>query len=506
MLVGSRALDPASGRCEIVALRGGGRTLSYRQLRELAARIGDASAAFPVRATDRARDVALLADWTPDTVAALLGLAMAGWSVGVLDPRWSADELGGALEQYSPAVTLAMPELASGLVGAGWEATGSVAGVGTGWAVLRAPGVTASVAGAGGQPAPDAPFYVGFTSGSSGVPKAFARSHRSWWLSFLGLDDCVPSRGGPMLVPGPLSGSHFLFGALYGLHVGATVDLCAHAHDLALRERLLAVPRPEAIFVVPTMLARLAADLPEATAGGPHTIFCAGARLAPELRAQVGRCLPQAQIVEYYGASELSFVAIQTPDDGTPLGSVGRAFPGVEVSIRDDGGRPLPAGVDGRIFARSELVFAGYRGSPPASAAQTCGEGWWTVGDRGHLDADGAVYVAGRGSALIISGGANVQPEEVEAVVAGVVGVADCAVVGVPDAVWGEAVVAVVVPSAGADLTRAHLRREVARRLGRAKRPRRYVAMAAPLPTGRTGKVDRDRVRAAVLANEGQDL
>ncbi len=505
MLVGTRALDATCSADGAIALRDGTVALTYGELRHVVERIGRAGETFPVHAPAGARDIALLADWTPDLVAALLGLATSGWSVGVLDPRWTADELVGALAQFAPSTVLATAEHAGRLVASGWEPAGSAVGATSAWTVLAAPGATPAAA-ARTAPGPDDQFYVGFTSGSSGAPKAFARTHRSWWLSFTGLEACVPPNDGTVLVPGPLSGSHFLFGALYGLHAGATVDLCPHDTDGALVERLLAVPRPAAIFAVPTMLARWAAVIREGSPGGPRTIFCAGARLAQDLRNRIGRCLPHTQIVEYYGASELSFVAIQTPDDGTPAGSVGRAFPGVEVAIRDDDNIAVPAGVSGRIFARSPLVFAGYRGAAPVAGAETSGDGWWTVGDHGHLDDDGALFVDGRGSALIITGGTNVQPEEVEAVVEAIPGVAACAVVGVPDRAWGEAVVAVIVPSVGADLTRSMLRGEVARRLGPAKRPRRYVAFESPLPTVRTGKVDRARVRAAVLAREGREL
>ena len=177
---------------------------------------------------------------------------------------------------------------------------------------------------------------------------------------------------------------------------------------------------------------------------------------------------------------------------------------GVEVTIRGDGDEVLAPGQAGVIFARSPLVFMGYRGQAPQSGARVLDDGWMTVGDRGALDEAGFLSVAGRGSSLIITGGANVQSEEVEEVVAAFAGVAACVVVGLPDPTWGEVVCAALVTDPDAELRRADLRRHVAGQLTRYKRPRRYVTLEGPLPLGRTGKVDRRRVRELVL--DGRDV
>ena len=457
------------------------------------------SASWSLHSDARAPFAALLGDWTPDFVAAFLGLASSGWAVGVLDPTWSADEVAGALAQLDPCVIL-FAETKQDLVPTeGWypESDGL-----PGWAVL--------VRDERGVPAPpptaDSPFYVGFTSGSSGRPKAFVRSHRSWWESFERFSEICPlDPAGTVLVPGPLSSSHFLFGALHALHVGATVELVTSGEYSPgyLARQLATSPAPTGVYVVPTMLAQQA-GMPGA--GSPEFIFCAGARLDASVRQQAARRFPQSGLVEYYGASELSFVAIQVDGDGTPPGSVGRVFPGVEVSIRDDEDVPVDAGEPGVIWARSDLVFAGYRGHAPAGGARSLPGGWLTVGDRGALDADGYLSVAGRGSALIITGGANVQPEEVEAVVAGAEGVGECAVVGIPDERWGQLVCAVITPTTTDTLDRAALRRHVAQQLARYKRPRRYLLIEGPLPVGRSGKVDRAAVLDLVQSGSGQAI
>ncbi len=243
-----------------------------------------------------------------------------------------------------------------------------------------------------------------------------------------------------------------------------------------------------------------AADGASTPGQDPGYIFCAGARLDTAVVAATRERFPASQLVEYYGASELSFVAIRRHGDASPPGSVGGAFPGVEIRILDENHQPVAQGETGEIVVRSDLVFSGYRGTPPIGAARSLAGGWWGVGDRGSLDGDGYLFVEGRGSNLIITGGVNVQPEEVEEVVATADGVAACVVLGLPDERWGEQVCAVLVPEPGAKLTRADIRRQVAAALSRPKRPRRYLLVDGPLPVGRSGKIDRDAVRRLIAS------
>ncbi len=500
MLVGARALAPDPARAGRVALRGSGGAISYAELRDQAGRVAQHSATWSAHDDERSPFVAILSDWTPQFVACFLGLASAGWAVGVLDPAWSADELAGAFAQLNPTAVVVGDECrpAAGALNTGqWRVAGHID---PGWTVMAhgdpqarrtAPNAT-----------PEAAFYVGFTSGSSGRPKAFMRSHRSWWESFERFDDLCPlDPGGTVLVPGPLSSSHFLFGTLHALHAGATAEFVTSAGYPAERmaDRVAGTQRLAALYVVPTMLAQLANGAPALLTDGPEYIFCAGARLDRAVREHARERFPTSRLVEYYGASELSFVAIDRDGDGTPPGSVGRVFPGVEVSIRDDRDEVVAPGETGVIFARSPLVFMGYRGQAPESGARALDGGWVSVGDRGSLDDAGFLSVAGRGSSLIITGGANVQPEEVEEVLTTCAGVAACVVVGLPDPTWGEVVCAALIPEPQTELRRADLRRHVAGSLTRYKRPRRYVALEGPLPIGRTGKVDRRRVRELVL-------
>ena len=485
MLVTTRALTRDDARAGRIALRGGADALTYGDLWHHADAVRLASAAWP-GGGGGTPFAALVSDDSPHAVATFLGLNAAGWAVGVLDRAWSPDEVRGALAQLAPAAFVSPVGPPPG-DGAAWSDAGHL---GAGWRAWTRGGTP----GTAPAPSPDDTFYVGFTSGTSGRPKAFARSHRSWWESFARFTEAAPPPAGTVIVPGPLSSSHFLFGALHGLHEGATVHLGALASAMAPG----ADEPPGAAYVVPTMLAALCERTASPGERVPAVFYCAGARLEAAVRGRVRERFPAATVVEYYGASELSFVTLRRDGDATPAGSVGSPFPGVELSVRDGAGNPVPPGTTGTIHVRSPLVFQGYRGVPPEGAAAPAVDGWLTVGDRGRVDEAGHVWVDGRGSALIITGGTNVQPEEVEEVVAAAPGVAACVVVGIPDPARGEVVCACVVPAPGALPDRKALRAHVAARLAPAKRPRRWVHWTRPVPLTRSGKVDRAAVAAAL--------
>lgn len=474
------------------AIRDGARTLTRADLAAIFDAIGDRTP--ELRALGRGNVcIGMVGHPSAAALAAVGGLMMSGWAVGILDPDWRVDELTGALAQLDADLVVGGGDLA------GWDLVATLAGLPVRRRARPPLGSSA--------PVPPDVFYVGFTSGSSGRPKAFMRTHRSWVASFAGLDRVAGELRGEVIVPGPLAGSHFLFGALHGLNGGATVRLVPPGGAMAAVAERLGEGGEEVagLYVVPSMLndlARMVAGRPVRCTG---TIFCAGARLDSAVRDAVAHALPDARVVEYYGASELSFVAIRVDGDGTPEGSVGRAFPAVELATFDDAGRPSATGVEGQIAVRSALVFSGYRGVEPATGARDLGDGWLTVGDRGTLDADGYLRVSGRGSALIITGGANVQPEEVEGVLTDIAGIADCAVVGMDDSRWGQVPVAVITLSVEDAPSRAEVRREVVRRLSGHKRPRHYL-IAPRLPRLAGGKVDRDAVCALVLAGELREL
>jgi acyl-CoA synthetase (AMP-forming)/AMP-acid ligase II len=178
----------------------------------------------------------------------------------------------------------------------------------------------------------------------------------------------------------------------------------------------------------------------------------------------------------------------------------------VEIEIRDPGtGEAVPVGQSGEIWVRSEQVMAGYWRKPEATAAAITPDGWYRSGDGGHMDADGYVYVTDRIKDMIISGGENIYPSEVESVLAAHPAVQDVAVVGVPDPKWGETVLAVVVPRAGQGIDAAALPAALEawcrERIAGYKRPRAYrVIDEAQMPRTATGKIQHRVLRERVLA------
>ena len=175
-------------------------------------------------------------------------------------------------------------------------------------------------------------------------------------------------------------------------------------------------------------------------------------------------------------------------------GSVGPALPGVSVRVTDDGGRPCAAGETGHIQVRGDNIFSGYWRMPEKTAEEFTDDGYFRTGDIGRLDRDGYLFISGRARDLIISGGLNVYPKEVEDVLDALPGVAESAVIGLPHADFGEAVTAVVVAEKGAQLDEARIIAAVREKLAGFKVPKR-VFIATDLPRNAMGKVQKNLLR-----------
>jgi len=376
------------------------------------------------------------------------------------------------------------------------------------------PGVAALVDGD-----PDSVFLYGFTSGTTALPKAFTRTRRSWQRSFeVGVDYFGLDRHDRTLAPGPLSSSLTLYTLAESLHAGATF-VTLPEFDLAAALACVADRGITRLVVVPTVLRMLTE---RGLAGGVNglsltSIITAGARLDPETRSAARRFAPNATIHEYYGAAELSFVAASTlrpgevtstdPTNTDPTNTdptaVGRAFPGVSLAIRDEAGQDLPAGEPGLIFVRSSLVSNGYAWGDDGEAFRRDGD-WCTVGDLGFLDGDDALHFLNRRADMIVTAGQNVYPQEVEAALRSLPGVASVIAVGVPDAWRGSRVVVAVLgdpASSGADA--GLFRRTAAAALSEAKRPRAYYRLTA-LPLAPTGKISRRLLAAWITEGDAR--
>jgi acyl-CoA synthetase (AMP-forming)/AMP-acid ligase II len=268
-------------------------------------------------------------------------------------------------------------------------------------------------------------------------------------------------------------------------------------------------------MLVPTMLARIVAEVHGDEAGTPtlRSLAYGGARMPRPVLERALRIFPETGFVNAYGLTETaSSVAVLGPEDHRQaltsddpaiqdrLGSVGRALPGIEFQIRADDGNPAGPGETGLVFVRGEQISGEYNGQSALDARALDAGGWFATRDRGRLDAEGYLFIEGRSDDTIIRGGENIAPAELEDVLIEHAQVHDVAVVGVDDPQWGQAIVAVVVPAAGADPDPEELREHVRKSLRGSRTPDRVV-FRDELPTNATGKVLRreivDELRAA---------
>ncbi len=353
---------------------------------------------------------------------------------------------------------------------------------------------------------PGAPMI--YTSGTSGRPKGVKRRraatvaeqlarYREAGLAF-GLDGA-----GPHLVTGPLYHAAPLLFAIYDLLRGATVHVMARFDAARTLERL-ASTRAAHVHLVPTMIVRML-RLPKAEreafdASALTLVLHGAAPIAPEVtRAAIAWWGPK--LVEYWGATEGGiYTRVESADWLERPGTVGRPIGRFEVFAADEAGRRLASGEVGTLFVRHPgdvRPFVYHHDDAKTEAAYLPG-GAFTAGDLGHVDAEGFVYLSERRSNLVLSGGVNIYPAEVERVLGAHEAVADVAAFGVPDAEWGEALHAAVELAPGhvaSPELEAELRAFVRARLAPYKVPRR-VHFEARLPRLPTGKLYVQRLRA----------
>jgi acyl-CoA synthetase (AMP-forming)/AMP-acid ligase II len=348
--------------------------------------------------------------------------------------------------------------------------------------------------------APDAPkpakpgHITILTSGTTGTPKAAPRAPTA--LGLAGLTASTLNRiglraGEPMVICPPLFHGLGLLNSMLALFLGSPLVL-ARRYDAAAV--LASVDRNAAgsIVAVPLMLQRLLDLGPQAIAqhelGSLRAVISGASALGPALAerfiAQFGPIL-----CDVYGSSEIGIATIATSADllAAP-GTVGRPCLGSSVRILDLDDRPVVTGETGRIFAGGGLVFGGYSDG----SSKTVVDGRMCTGDLGHLDESGRLFVDGREDDMIVSGGENVYPVEVEDCLMGHPAVVEAVVVGVPDEEFGQRLVAYVVPAG--EVTEDELIEHVGANLARYKAPRRIV-LVEDLPRNATGKILRSRLK-----------
>jgi malonyl-CoA/methylmalonyl-CoA synthetase len=481
----------------------------------LAAEVEDFAHALVAWGLQPGERIALFLENSPAFVVAYLGAQLAGGIVGLVNPQYRRVELQHILTDAGVRLCvtsaagadavqpLPLPQLTTLVIADDLSAP-----------ALNSPPERIAFAAFVAQsraasrrllalPTPDAPAVLGYTSGTTGRAKGALLSHRNLIANITALTAAWRwTDQDRLLLVLPLFHAHGLMVGLHGTLFSGASAVLRRAFDAAdVLAMLSRDPSITLFFGVPTMYARLLAEA-ERQGAPSHRLrlFVSGsAPLSAHLFADFERVFGQ-RILERYGMTE-TIMNLTNPYEGERRpGTVGGPFPGQEARVVDVRARqPLPSGEIGEIEVRGPHVFAGYWNRPDATAEAFSADGWFKTGDLGWRSADGYYTITGRARELIISGGYNVYPREVEDVLAAHPAIAEAAVVGLPDPDLGEQVVAVVVPRDGLTPSADDIIAFCREQLASYKKPRR-VAFVEALPRNALGKVQKhlltERLRA----------
>lgn len=361
-------------------------------------------------------------------------------------------------------------------------------------------------------PALPQPQNMIYTSGTTGQPKGVKRhaptpeqtvSMEANRALIYGLKPGVRA-----LLPGPLY--HSAPNA-FGLRAGRLGDALVLMPRFDAEEflRVIDEQKIDNVFMVPTMFTRLL-KLPEQVRKSydvsslRHVIHAAAPCPAEVKRAMIEWFGPV--IYEFYGSTESGAVTFANSEDALRKpGTVGKISPGAELRFLGDGGRILPRGEIGEIYSRLSAYPDFTYHNRPEKRAEIDRDGFITSGDVGYIDADGYVFICDRKRDMVISGGVNIYPAEIEAVLHGISGLHDCAVFGIPDDEFGEALMAVIEPQPGAVLDVAAIREQLGASLAGYKVPK-HIEIRAGLPREDSGKIFKRRLRDPYWERAGRKI
>jgi malonyl-CoA/methylmalonyl-CoA synthetase len=471
-----------------------GQSLTYAELYARAGRAARALIDCGVEPGDR---VAAQIDKSPDCVALALACFKAGAALLPLNPAYTLAELEYFLDDAAPALTLCRPEslesvraLAARLGLAAVESLGTRCDGSFAEKIAAAADELPTVA-----RAPDDLAAILYTSGTTGRSKGAMLTHDNLASNAMALTELWRFTDQDVLIHAlPVFHTH-------GLFVAVNVALCAGA-TMIFQPRfdadavVAALPRATTLMGVPTFYTRLV-DHPGLTreATAHMRLFVSGS--APLLAETHARWRDKTghAVLERYGMTETNMIASNPYDGERRPGAVGFALPGVGVRVADpETGAALPQGEVGVVEVKGANVFKGYWRMPEKTASEFRADGFFITGDLGMIDADGYLAIVGRAKDLIISGGFNVYPKEIESEIDAIAGVVESAVIGVPHRDFGEGVTAVVVARPEAQLDEPAILAALVDRLAKYKQPKR-VLFAADLPRNAMGKVQKAALR-----------
>jgi fatty-acyl-CoA synthase len=500
-----------------LAARDSRRALTYAAWHERASRLANALLGLGLAPGDR---VALLAYNTLEWLEIYAALARAGLVAVPVNFRLARPEVAYIVQHSGAAACIVQEEL-RGVIDAIRDELGAADGrcvhfgapTPAGWLGYEALIDAAQPEPPAHEVQPDDLFALMYTSGTTGRPKGAMRSHHGNALIALATAlEFGLTRDDTALLVMPLCHANSLYFALTFTLLGATIVVHDRkSFDAAALLAQLAAERVTFTSLVPTHYVMMLA-VPEAQRAGLDLsrvgkLLVSSAPARRETKLAIMQLFPNGRLFELYGSTEAGWVTVLRPDEQLDhLGSVGREWAGSgAIRLLDDDGREVADGEVGELYSRTAYVFDGYWHDERKTAEAMRGA-WCSVGDMARRDAQGYIHLVDRKSNMIISGGENIYPSEVEAVLAAHPAVQDVAVVGLPDATWGEAVHAVIVPrdaaraapgSALADELQAWCRERIAG----FKRPRAFVFIAEDrMPRTATGKIQHRRLREQLLA------
>lgn len=481
------SVDPGRAAIELAD----GRRATYGDLRAASGRMANAIAAAGVRPGDR---VAVQVEKSFEALVLYLGCLRSGAVYLPLNTAYTPTELGYFIGDAEPALVVCDParlDATAAMAGDARLLTLDAEGRGTLADALAAqPDDFATVA-----RGTDDLAAILYTSGTTGRSKGAMLTQGNLLSNARVL--CAEWRftqDDVLLHALPLFHTHGLFVACnVALMAGATMILLPRFDPAAMLERL---PRSTAMMGVPTFYTRLLGqDALTADLCRSVRLFVSGSAplLAETHRAWESRT--GHRILERYGMTETGMLTSNPYDGDRIAGTVGLPLPGVEARIADpQTGALLPDGEIGVVEVKGPNVFKGYWRMPEKTAAEFRADGFFITGDLGRIDERGYLHIVGRGKDLIISGGFNVYPKEVEGEIDALPGVLESAVIGVPHPDFGEGVVAVLVPDHSTPVTEASVTAALTERLARYKQPKRVIVVDE-LPRNSMGKVQKALLR-----------
>lgn len=479
-------IDAARGKPFLTAPDGGSR--AYGEIAALARAMAGALAAGGARPGDR---IAVQVEKSAENVALYLASLLGGFVYLPLNTAYTDAELAYFIADAEPAVFVTDPARASAAPSGPRVLTLDAGGRGS----LIDAAISADPAAPVPRLAHDIAVIL-YTSGTTGRPKGAMITHRNLASNAAALSAIWGFLPGDVLLHAlPVFHIHGLFVALNTAMLNGLQALFLPKFDAGEVRRLL--PRASVMMGVPTFYTRLLADADFSVEDCRSVrLFISGSAPLTPATFRAFEKRTGHRILERYGMSEAGMIA-SNPLEGERLaGTVGYALPGVEIRVTEDG-RALPPGEAGVVEVRGPNVFKGYWRNPEKTAEEFRDGGWFSTGDVGFLSEDGRLTLSGRAKDLIIVGGYNVYPKEIEEALEALPGVAEAAVIGVPHPDMGEGVVAILVPSSGAPdmrpLSDEELRRAVGA-LARFKQPRKFI-WAGALPRNAMGKVRKAALR-----------